>query len=271
MDMVTPDAPGPATEPADDNVLIGRVRGGDLAAFELLMRRHNQKLYRAVRAILRDGAEVEDVMQETYLSAFKHLHQFQGRARFATWLLKIGIHEGFARLRRQVPVVALDDAIDSMEEVSFMNTMRARSPEEEASQHQMVDLVEAALDRLPTEHRQILVLRGVESLDTAEVAEVLGLSEAAVKQRLHRARVMLQMALAGKVDDALPSAFGFLGSRCDRVVARVMQAIVPLASGNCVDCGAFSDLRFDDRFICESCYAARGSCCTEFSDDPTAG
>ncbi|HEY0712546.1 MAG TPA: RNA polymerase sigma factor [Polyangia bacterium] len=263
--------PEPLAEPAaadgaDDALLVERVRGGDLAAFELLMRRHNQKLFRAVRAVLRDRVEIEDVMQETYLSAFKHLEQFEGRATFATWLLKIGIHEAFARLRRRVPVVAIDD---STAEGAAMHTMPIRNPEEQAAQNQLIDIVEAALDRLPTEHRQILVLRGVEALDTAEVAEVLGLSEAAVKQRLHRARVLLQGAVAGQVDGALSAAFGFLGSQCDRVVANVMRALVsvPLV-GACADCGAFSELRFADQFMCEACYVARGSCCTEFSDDP---
>ncbi|HEY0711004.1 MAG TPA: sigma-70 family RNA polymerase sigma factor, partial [Polyangia bacterium] len=210
--------------------------------------------------------EIEDVMQDTYLAAFRHLDQFQGRARFATWLLKIGIHESFARLRRRLPVVvkAVDDAT---EETTFMNMAPARTPEQQASDQQLVHIVEAALDRLPTEQRQILMLRGVESLDTAEVADVLGLSEAAVKQRLHRARVMLQSELEGEMDGALSSAFGFLGARCDRIVERVMGALGETSQGVCGDCGAFSDLKFGDRWICETCYTVRGSCCTEFTDE----
>jgi RNA polymerase sigma-70 factor (ECF subfamily) len=217
-------APPPVLAPPDDDPLIARVRGGDLTAFELLMRRHNQKLFRTIRAVLRDGNEIEDVMQDTYLAAFKHLPQFEGRARFSTWLLKIGIHEAFARLRQRLPVV--DVAARSEEEPLMINqSVPPPTPEEQASRHQLIAIVEGALDGLPSDARQILMLRTVESLETAEVADILGLSEAAVKQRLHRARALLQERVQGQLDGALPSAFGFLGARCDRVVAGVLARV----------------------------------------------
>src|SRR2546425_877975 len=88
-------------EPLTDEQVVARVRAGDTALFEVLMRRNNQRLYRAVRAVLRDEAEVEDVMQQAYVSAFAHLHQFAGEARFSTWLLRIGVNEAFGRLRQR--------------------------------------------------------------------------------------------------------------------------------------------------------------------------
>src|SRR5687768_12052431 len=178
----------PPDIPADDT-LVDRVRQGDLAAFELLMRRHNQKLFRAVRSVLRSGDEVEDVMQETYLAAFRCLHQFEGRSRFATWLLRIGINEALARVRRQVRLVDLDEIA---EEKTMIRESYGpvRTPEQQAANREVVGIVETALDELPEPYRVVFVLRLVECLDTAEVAEVLGLSDAAVKQRLHRARVM---------------------------------------------------------------------------------
>jgi RNA polymerase sigma-70 factor, ECF subfamily len=214
----------PMPEPPDDDRLVRQIKGGDLAAFELLMRRHNQKLYRVVRSVLRDGTDVEDTMQDTYLAAFKHLHQFQGRARFSTWLLKIGINEALARVHRRIRVVDLDEL---SEERTPMDERSGpvRTPEDQAANHQLVAIVEAALDRLPPDFRQILMLRAVESLDTAEAADVLGLSEAAVKQRLHRARALLQEQLEGQIGGAMQSAFGFLGPRCDRVVAGVLRRI----------------------------------------------
>jgi RNA polymerase sigma-70 factor, ECF subfamily len=208
----------------DDEQLVQRVKGGDLGAFELLMRRHNQKLYRAVRSVLRDGSEIEDTMQDAYVAAFKNLGQFEGRARFVTWLLKIGVNEALGRVRRRVCLLDLDE---SPEENARMEAQSGpvRTPEEQASNHQLVAMVEEALDGLPDDYRQVLMLRGVEALDTAEAADVLGLSEAAVKQRLHRAREMLQAQVEGRVGTALQSAFGFLGARCDQVVAVVMLRI----------------------------------------------
>jgi RNA polymerase sigma-70 factor, ECF subfamily len=211
-------------EALDDDELVQRVRAGDLGAFELLMRRHNQKLYRAVRSVLRSGFDIEDTMQDTYLAAYKNLHQFEGRAKFATWLLKIGINEALARVRRRICLLDLDQ---SPEESAPMepSSQSVRTPEEQASDHQLVAIVEAAIDRLPEDYRQVLMLRGVESFDTADTAEVLGMTAAAVKQRLHRAREMLQQEVAGHVGGALQSAFGFMGDRCDLVVASVMYRI----------------------------------------------
>jgi RNA polymerase sigma-70 factor (ECF subfamily) len=223
------DAPAVRT-PTDadaDLALVARVRSGDRSAFEPLMRRHNQALYRAIRSILRRGAEIEDTMQETYLAAFRHLDQFEGRAKFSTWLLKIGIHAALARVQRRVCLLDLDP---SAEEEALMDSRSGpqRSPEEQAVNQQLVGLVEAAIDELPDDYRQVLVLRGIEALDTAETAELLDLSEAAVKQRLHRAREMLQHQIEGRTGEAMQAAFGFMGARCDRVVARVMQALATL-------------------------------------------
>ena len=100
---------GPAAGHQTDEQLVERVKQGDLTAFELLVRRHNQRLYRAIRSVLRTGEEVEDAMQDSYFAALKHIDQFEGRAQFGTWLLKIGINEARARLRRRGRLVALDD------------------------------------------------------------------------------------------------------------------------------------------------------------------
>jgi RNA polymerase sigma-70 factor (ECF subfamily) len=207
-----------------DEELVERAKEGDLGAFALLMRRHNQKLYRAIRSILRSGPDIEDSMQDAYVAAFRGLPRFEGRAKFSTWLLKIGINEALGRVRRRVCFLDLDE---SPEELAHMEEQCGpiQTPEEQASHHQLVAIVEAALDQLPDDYRQVLMLRGVESLDTAEAAEVLGLTEAALKQRLHRARSMLLGELEGQVGAALQAAFGFLGDRCDLVVAGVMHRI----------------------------------------------
>ena len=213
---------GPGQEP--DEQLVDRVKQGDLTAFELLVRRHNQRLYRAIRSVLRSGEEIEDAMQDTYFAALKHVDQFEGRAQFGTWLLKIGINEARARLRRRGRLVALDDLPDGRSiPAPTAEQNPVRTPEQQVGSHEIITLVEAAIDRLPDDYRQVLVLRMVDALDTAETAEVLGLGEAAVRQRLHRARQMLEKDVERTVGSVMQSAFGFLGPRCDRIVAEVMR------------------------------------------------
>jgi RNA polymerase sigma-70 factor (ECF subfamily) len=213
----------------EDTQLVDRVKAGDRSAFELLMRRHNQRLFRAIRSVLRNDAEVEDVMQDAYCAAFVHLDQFQGRAKFSTWLLRIGVNEALGRLRRQRTIAIDDLPLAQGARVQDQSTPN-ETPEQQLSGRELVAIVEKALDRLPIEYRSVFVLRVVESLDTAESADVLGLSEAAVKQRLHRAREMLQSHLATQLDAALPATYAFLGARCDRLVANVMAKLAEAPS-----------------------------------------
>src|SRR3954464_10421752 len=134
------------SDPPSDEDLVARVRGGETALFEVLMRRNNQRLYRAVRAVLRDGSEAEDVMQQAYLSAFTHLHQFAAEARFSTWLLRIGVNEALQRLRqRRRHLQALDDDDDDTENPLPLET-RMPSPEDRAADHELASLLEGIID-----------------------------------------------------------------------------------------------------------------------------
>jgi RNA polymerase sigma-70 factor (ECF subfamily) len=161
-------------------------------------------------------------MQDTYLAALRNLDQFEGRAQFGTWLLRIGLNVALARMRQRMRVVALDDLPDldppELDDV-------VRTPEQQVSSYEMVGIVEDAIDRLPYDYRQVFVLRTVEALDTIETAELLGLNKDAVRQRLHRAREMLQADIQQRVGVAAQFAFGFLGRRCDRVVANVLRRL----------------------------------------------
>jgi len=213
-----------AAQPLSDEEVVARVRGGDSAFFEVLMRRNNQRLYRTVRAVLRDEAEAEDVMQQAYLSAFAHLDQFAGEARFSTWLLRIGVNEALARLRQrrrhlQIEPKDQDDA-ESLPVEADMPT-----PEERAADRELAELIETIVDGLPLGYREVLVLRLVEGLDTAETAAVLDLGQDVVKQRLHRARQMVQGSIEARVGAAAAAAFEFKAPRCDRVVAAVMARL----------------------------------------------
>jgi RNA polymerase sigma-70 factor (ECF subfamily) len=206
-----------------DDALIQQVLGGNTAPFELLMRRYNERVYRAARSIVRDEGEAEDVMQQAYVNAFTHLRQFNGSAQFSTWLTRIAINEALARVRRQGRYQAFDDELSNME--PFMVRNSAENPERQAFAHELRGLLEWAIDTLPDGMREVFVLREVEGLNTSEVAVCLGVSEDVVKTRLSRGRATLRRLLMERTGATAPEAFRFYRPRCDRVVAQVLARI----------------------------------------------
>lgn len=218
-----------------DETLVDRARTGDMPACEALMRRYNQRLYRVIRSVLKTATDVEDTMQDTYLAVLRNLDQFAGRAQFGTWLLRIATNTALARMRQRMRVVQLDDLpdlddLDPMLDLTAADA--ARTPEQHVSTSEIMAIVEGAIDRLPYDYRQVFMLRTIEELDTTQTAEVLGLGEDAVRQRLHRARAMLQVDIEGRGGGAIRGAFGFLGRRCDRIVANVLEQLgEPLRGG----------------------------------------
>lgn len=226
---VVPDSEHREPDAIPDVHLVARVRGGDVAAFELIMRRYNQRLFRTARAILRDAAEAEDVVQEAYVRAFEKLDTFNGPEGFAAWLSRIAANEALGRLRRRGRVIALDDhrgdpnepgdrGVDAMPSTDL-------GPERLAASRELRAEIERAIDALPAEFRAVFVLRAVEGLSVAETAASLDIVEATVKTRLHRARRLLRQDLAARFDAAVPEAFAFAGARCDRIVAGVMKRL----------------------------------------------
>jgi len=206
-----------------DDALIQQVLAGNTALFELLMRRYNERVYRAARSIVRDELEAEDVMQQAYVNAFTHLRQFNGSARFSTWLTRIAINEALARVRRQGRYETLDEEVSHTE--PFMTHNLAENPERQAFARELQRLLEWAIDGLPNGMREVFVLREVEGLSTLEVAECLGVSEDVVKTRLSRGRAALRRKLMERTGATAPEAFRFHRPRCDRVVARVLARI----------------------------------------------
>jgi RNA polymerase sigma-70 factor (ECF subfamily) len=214
----------PPTAGEADDVLIQRVCAGETSAFETLMRRHNERIYRTVRAVLGDDADVEDVMQQAYVSAYQHLAGFEGRARFSTWMTRIAINEAYARLRKRARTEPApwenEDAMVEEPEAA------GPTPEQIAARAEMHALLEQAVDTLSPSNRTVFVLRSVQGLSTAETAECLQISEEAVKTRLHRANEALRHWLAAQMGDAVHEAFRFYRPRCDAVVGGVMARIV---------------------------------------------
>jgi RNA polymerase sigma-70 factor (ECF subfamily) len=207
-----------------DEQVVSRVLAGQTALFEVLMRRHNERLYRAARAILRDESEAEDVMQQAYVNAYSHLRQFDGRSKFSTWLTRIAVHEALARARRRGRYTTID--ADEPQASHFTATSDATpDPERLAIARELGALMESAIDRLPDGTREVFVLRQLEGMRTDEVAEALGVSDSVVKTRLSRARAALRRDLFTHAGLAASNTFRFLRPRCDRIVQAVLTRI----------------------------------------------
>jgi RNA polymerase sigma-70 factor, ECF subfamily len=227
-----PSPPAPAGAPGlPDSALVERVRAGDAAAFELIMRRHNRRLFRLARSILRNGPEAEDVVQETYVRAFAKLDEFRGPDGFSGWLARIAYHEALARLRGWGRVVSLHDQVGDGGDADArrVETMTSPQPDPESlSGHgELRRMLEQAIDALPDEFRAVFVLRAVEGMSVAETADALAIPPETVKTRFHRARRRLQEALGARFEALMPAAFEFGGARCDRIVATVLDRLGP--------------------------------------------
>jgi RNA polymerase sigma-70 factor (ECF subfamily) len=208
-----------------DEQIVVRVVAGQTALFEVLMRRHNERLYRAARSIVKDESEAEDVMQQAYVNAYSHLRQFDGRSRFSTWLTRIAIHEALARARRRGRYIDMDPEQPST--VTVVTSMATPlDPERLACSRELGALMESAIDRLPDGAREVFILRLVEGMSTEEVAVALDVSEAVVKTRLSRARAALRRELSAQTEAAAATTFRFFRPRCDRVVAAVLARIL---------------------------------------------
>ena len=215
-----------------DAEIVARVRAGDSALFEILMRRHNQRVYRVVRAVLKDEADVEDVMQQAYINVFTHLHQFEERAKFSTWLIRIAIHEAFGRRRkaqRSDSSTARNRSGVDGDGGELMESLESpeADPERQAYVQELHRVLEEVVDGLPEAYRTVFVLRDVEGLSTSETGEGLGIGDEAVKTRLHRARAMIRRAVSVRIGEVAAGAFQFHAPRCNRVVAAVLARLAP--------------------------------------------
>jgi RNA polymerase sigma-70 factor (ECF subfamily) len=216
------DAASPTAALSDVEV-VRRVQAGEQALFEVLLRRHDRRVYRTVRAILRDEDEVEDAMQQAWIQVYLHLGEFQGNSAFSTWLVRIAANEALQRLRKRgplAPVAITEDQEDTMSS--------GQDPEQRAAAREAIELLERAVDALPPHHRLVFMLREVEGLSTADTAAALGIAEDAAKVRLHRAKAALRRSLEETVEGAAEDAFPFHAPRCNRIVERVMEAIAKL-------------------------------------------
>jgi RNA polymerase sigma-70 factor (ECF subfamily) len=203
-----------------DEEIVARVVGGETELFELLMRRHNQSLFRILRGVADRAGDAEELLQDAWVKAFQHLATFRGEARFSTWVARIAIHEAGARARRGRRFEALSPVVEEA-----LRAPRGEEPLHRAETSELRRLLEEAIDGLSPALRAVLVLRDVEGLSTAETAAALDLSAEAVKVRLHRARTALRGALDRSLGGAMGALYSFDGDRCDRVVAGVWEKL----------------------------------------------
>lgn len=213
------------TEDVPDTELARRAARKDGAAFEAIMRRHNQLLFRTARGIVRSDGEAEDVAQEAWMHAWRALSGFRAESKLSTWLVRITVNEALGRLRRKsAQIIPLETAMMSSDKDTrtALTEAPARGPEHSVERSQLRALIEARIAVLPEAFRSVFMLRAIEEMSVDEVAEVLDIPAATVRTRYFRARALLRESLAQQLDVAIGEAFSFAAERCDRIVAGVM-------------------------------------------------
>jgi len=197
-----------------DETLVKQVLGGDKKAFEILIRRHNQLLFRTGMALLKNDTDVEDAMQTAYINAYLNLSKFEGRSAFATWLTRIMLNQCFEQQRRSALARTTLGSAD--------NLVNMQTPDRELGNKELTRLLESAVEQLPEKYRLVFVLREVEELSVRETAEVLDIESSNVKTRLNRAKNMLREHLKGYMKE---NVYSFHLTRCDQIVAGVFSAL----------------------------------------------
>jgi RNA polymerase sigma-70 factor (ECF subfamily) len=219
----------------NESELVRRVRVRDEPAIRAIIQRHNRRLYRIARGILRDDSEAEDAVQETYLKAFSRFDEFRGDAGVGTWLCRIVMNESLGRLRRRRPTVdcdTMDERGTGTAEVIRLPFAAARpDPERATAQRQIQQLLEHAIDELPEDFRMVLVARVIEEMSVEETAVLLDIRPETVKARLHRARHRLRTSLEGRIGPVLKDVFPFEDPRCERIADNVVRQL-NLAAGS---------------------------------------
>jgi len=221
----------------DEQAEIARVAAGDARAFERLMRRHNTRMYRAARSILKNEAEAEDAVQEAYWKAYLNIGTFRADARLSTWLTRIVVNEALMRLRRNKRRAQfIQSDMDTRHDLDRLDASAvpgyaADNPAHAAWRAEVRGLIERRLDELPDDYRTVFMLRAVEDMPAVEVAAVLGIPEATVRTRYFRARRLMRGALSQDMDLCGRDAFAFAGGRCDRIVSAVLARLAAHGAG----------------------------------------
>lgn len=205
--------------------VVTRILKGEKELYEILVRRNNQKLYRVIKGYLSDEAEIEDVMQNSYIKAYTKLYQFKQNAAFSTWLIRIGINEALARIKEKGKLYHLNAFTDNVTKNSILEIPDSKqlNPQDKLIQMETKQLLESAINQLDSKYKSVYIMKEVEEMSLKDIALVLDLTVANVKVRLHRAKSMLKETLYDMADKKQIFEFGF--GRCDRITEHVMSHI----------------------------------------------
>lgn len=222
----------------DDQALMRQAMAGRMAAFDQLMRRHNQRLYRAVRSILRNEADAEEAVQDAWVKIHQNLTRFRAEALPATWMTRIAVNEALMRYRRNKRRAMVIESSETSAQAGIKMAHHEKThasgdfdqPDQAAWRSELRIRLEAEIDALPEKYRSVFMLLGVEALSGREAAEILDLPEATVRVRFMRARRQLQRALQADIGQTVTEAFSFAGARCDRIVAGVHARLAAAGS-----------------------------------------
>src|SRR6516162_1868303 len=214
-----------AQESVADGELLAGMRAGNSAAFAALMRSNNQRLYRLARGLLGNDVEAEEAVHDGYVNAFTHLDGFRGGSSLATWLARIVSNEALARLRRRRPTVDIGEVAETLAADVGPFTTAEPTPEQAIARREIRSAIEKAVDELPPYFRSVFMLRAIEQMSVEETASCLGIPGDTVKTRFHRANKLLRQALTIRFGAIFDDMYLFLGARCDRLVATVLERI----------------------------------------------
>ncbi len=209
----------------NESEVIKRILGGEKELYEILVRRNNQKLYRIIRSYINDDAEIEDIMQDSYVKAFTKLYQFKLESTFSTWLIRIGINESLTRIKEKRKLHHLNEQSDNLKSNTILEIPDSKqlNPQDKMIQHEAKQLLENAIDSLDIKYKTVYIMKEVEEMSLKEISIALDLTVANVKVRLHRSKKMLKEKLYEVANDKKIFEFGF--NRCDRITANVMKLI----------------------------------------------
>lgn len=224
----------PAAMVGSDAELCALARQGSEQAYSAIIRRHNGRLFRIARSILKNDAEAEDAVQDAYVRAFINFADLRDVTRLSSWLGRITANEALGRLRGRRRTVTLDEIADRDprdDEISAAGAglMPRQDPETAVTHKEVSAILESAIDRLPTHFRMVLVACAIEQMSIEEAASCFELPPNTIKTRLHRARRLLRKALGAEFVAVLPDVFAFAGARCDRITARVLTRMASIS------------------------------------------
>ncbi|MEJ8566358.1 RNA polymerase sigma factor [Elongatibacter sediminis] len=210
----------------DDLEAVEQILAGEETAYAQIMRRHNQRMFRAARSILSDDDVAQDAVQEAYIKAFYRLESYRPTGSFAAWLTRIAVNEALMIKRKNPHYQAHGENEPEAAGHPVPSAAATRAdPADRAANIELAGLIERAIDRLPLEFRTVFVLRAIQQLSVRETAESVGINEATVKTRLHRARKLMKEVLDRHIADAGLGVYEFAGRRCDRMVATVLARL----------------------------------------------